>query len=81
MLTEGIDLEWLGRIHVEFFYSRDLLTYSLYPGEINSDTDTHFELTKDVFWSFNNMIATGEDPVFVFSELIKRREKKDNNIN
>lgn len=67
--------------YVEFFYSRDLLTYSLYPGEINSDTDSHFELTKDIFWSFNNMIETGEDPVFVFSELIKRREKKDNNIN
>ena len=64
--------------YVEFFYSRDLLTYSLYPGEINSDTDTHFELTKDVFWSFNNMIATGEDPVFVFSELLKRKDEESN---
>ena len=63
--------------YVEFYYSRDLLTYSLYPGEINSDTDTHFELTKDVFLSFNNMIETGEDPVFVFSELLRRKE--DNN--
>jgi len=67
--------------YVEFFYSRDLLSYSLCPGEINSDTDSHFELTKDIFWSFNNMIETGEDPVFVFSELLKRREKQDDNIN
>ena len=61
--------------YVEFFYSRDLLTYSLYPGEINLDTDTHFELTKDIFWSFSNMIATGDDPVFVFSELLRKKEE------
>jgi hypothetical protein len=63
--------------YVEFFYSRDLLTYSLYPGEINSDTDTHFELTKDVFWAFNNMIITGDDPVFVFSELMRNKENNN----
>jgi len=67
--------------YVEFFYSRDLLIYSLYPGEINSDTDTHFELTKDVFLSFNNMIETGEDPVFVFSELMRRYNKEDDICN
>ena len=64
--------------YVEFIYSRDLLTYSLYPGEINSDTDTHFELTKDIFWSFNNMIETGEDPVFIFSELLRKKEEEKN---
>ena len=64
---------------VEFVYSRDLLLYSLFSGEIDEDTSSHFNLTKDIFWSFNNMIETGEDPVFVFSELIKRREKKESN--
>lgn len=57
---------------VEFFYSRELLTYSLFPREISSDTDTHFELTKDCFWSFTNLIETGEDPVFVFLERWQR---------
>ena len=63
--------------YVEFIYSRDLLTYSLFPGEISSDTDTHFELTKDCFWSFTNLIETGEDPVFVFSELLRRKAQDD----
>lgn len=64
--------------YVEYFYSRDLLTYCLFPGEINSDTDTHFELSKDIFWSFNKMIETRDDPVFVFSELLRRKEEKKN---
>ena len=61
---------------VEFIYSRDLLTYSLFPGEIDSDTDTHYKLTKDCLWSFTNLIETGEDPVFVFSEFLRRNETK-----
>lgn len=65
--------------YVEFIYSRDLLTYSLFPGEISSDTDTHFQLTKDCFWSFTNLIETGEDPVFVFSELLRRKEEEGDN--
>jgi hypothetical protein len=62
---------------VDFVYTRDLLSYSLFSGEIDGDTIVHFNLTKDVFWSFNNMIQTGEDPVFVFSELMKRREERE----
>lgn len=62
--------------YVEFIYSRDLLTYSLFSGEIDSDTDTHYNLTKDCFWSFTNLIETGDDPVFVFSELLKRKEEE-----
>ena len=65
--------------YVEFIYSGDLLTYSLFPGEISSDTDTHFQLTKDCFWSFTNLIETGEDPVFVFSELLRRKEEENKN--
>ena len=65
--------------YVEFVYSRDLLTYSLFPGEINTDTDIHFNLTQDCFWSFNNLIATGDDPVFVFSELLRKKEEGKNN--
>jgi hypothetical protein len=61
---------------VEFIYSRDLLTYSLYPGEIDSDTDTHYKLTKDCLWSFTNLIESGEDPVFVFSEFLRRKDTK-----
>ena len=67
--------------YVEFIYSRDLLTYSLFPGEISSDTDIHFELTKDCFWSFTNLIETGDDPVFVFSELMRRNSKEDDTSN
>jgi hypothetical protein len=75
LLTFGVVKVSIKYNYVEFEYSRDLLTYSLFPGEINSDTETHFKLTKDCFWSFTNLIETGEDPVFVFSEFLRRKEE------
>lgn len=61
--------------YVELVYSRDVLTYSLFPGEIDSDTDIHYSLAKDCFWSFTNLIETGDNPVFVFSEFLRRKEE------
>lgn len=64
--------------YVEFVYSRDLLIYSLFPGEIGTDTENHFKFTKDCFWSFRSLIETGDDPVFVFSEFLRRNEEEKN---
>lgn len=60
--------------YVEFSYTRDLLVYSLYPGTIENDTLKHFNLTKNIFWAFNELTSSGEEPVFIFSELLRRME-------
>lgn len=49
----------------------------LYPGEIDSDLCSHYDLTKDCVWSFHRLLESGEDPVFVFSELLQRNEEKN----
>ncbi len=65
--------------YVEYVYKGDSLTYALFPADIRFDTDLHYNLTKDCYWAFTTMITTGEDPVFVFSELL--RNKENNNTN
>ena len=74
LLTFGVVRVNLKHNFVEFSYTRDLLVYSLYPGTINNDTLRHFDLTKDIFWAFNELITSGEEPVFIFSELLKRMD-------
>lgn len=64
--------------YVEYFYNGDLVTYMLYPGEIFSDIRTHYNVTIDCLWAFNNLIETNEDPVFVISELLKRKNETNN---
>lgn len=39
----------------------------------------HYGLTKDCYWAFSSMIATGDDPVFVFSELMRCKENNTTN--
>lgn len=76
LLTFGLVKVNLKYNFVEFVYFRDTLTYALFSGEIETDTDTHFKLTKDIAWSFSNLVETGDDPVFVFSELMRKREEE-----
>ena len=62
---------------VRYTYSGDLLTYMLYNGEIGTDHISHYELTTDCVWSFYRLLDTGDDPVFVFSELLQRKKDQD----
>ena len=61
---------------VRYEYSGDLLLYLLYPGEIHTDISRHYEITKNCIWAFNTMLNTGNDPVLVIAELLKRNEQE-----
>jgi hypothetical protein len=78
LLSRGSVRVLLHQNAIECFYSRDSLAYSLFPDFIESDTAFHYNLSKDVFWAFTNMLQTGEDPVFVFSELMRMKEIDEN---
>lgn len=58
--------------HIIYQHQKDILIYSLFPDEIKSDMQSHLEFSKDVAWAFHHLIETGDDPVFVFSEFLKR---------
>ncbi|MDI1317424.1 hypothetical protein [Flavobacterium sp.] len=65
---------------VELIHSGDLVTYMLFPGEIQSDQRVHYNVTRDCCWAFSNLIETGEDPVFVISELLRRKDDDKTNM-
>jgi hypothetical protein len=67
----------LGGNYIEFYYAGELVLYMLYPAEIYDDMLTHFNISKHCCEAFHNLIETGEDPVFIFSEFLKRMEKRD----
>lgn len=76
LLTFGIVSVDINNNFVEFVYSGDLLVYLLYPGEIHTDIDTHFRATTDCYWAFAHLIDSGDDPVFVIAEFLKRNDKR-----
>jgi hypothetical protein len=62
--------------YVDFTFSGDLITYMLFPSEIKSDLVDHYDITLDCLWAFSNLIDTNEDPVFVISNLLKRKDEE-----
>lgn len=76
LLTFGMVRVNIKDNYVEFVYQGDLLVYMLYPGEIHSDIDRHFRITSDCYWAFTHLLNSGDEPVFVISELLKRNEKR-----
>lgn len=74
MLNYGVVRVNLHYNYVEYVVSGDLLLFSLYPSRIKNYTDMHYGLTKDCYWAFTKMMVTGDDPVFIFSELMRSKE-------
>ena len=40
----------------------------------------NYHLVKDCYWFFKRLLETGDDPVFIFSELMKRRTGNNDNL-
>jgi hypothetical protein len=76
LLPFGIVQVNLKHHYVEFSYTRDLLVYSLYPTTINDDTLRHYNLTKNIYWAFSELVSSNDEPVFIFSELLRRMKEK-----
>lgn len=76
LLYSGIVRVDIANNYVEFVLSGNLLVYNLYPNKIHSDLDRHFEITKDLFWAYSYLLNSGEEPVFVIAELVKRNNKR-----
>lgn len=63
------------QVYCEF--TGEILLYVLYPGEIQTDILQHYNLAKDCCWAFNHLLVSGEDPVFIIAELLKRKEEEN----
>lgn len=77
LLTFGMVRVNIDDNYVEFIYQGDLLLYMLYPGIIHSNIGRHFRITSDCYWAFSQLLKSGEEPVFVISELLKRNQKEN----
>ena len=63
--------------YIEFTFSENLLIYHLFPGEIHKDIVSHFQITENCYWAFTHLLNSGDDPVFVFAEFMKRQSTEN----
>jgi hypothetical protein len=64
---------------VELFHKEKNLNYLLFPDLLEADISDHYFIALDCMWAFNQLIESGDDPVFIFSELLNKKERKNEN--
>jgi len=75
LMRDGVVCVNLHHNDLRYTHTGDLLRYLLYPEEIYQDLTMHFILAKEGFISFKSMLNTGDDPVFIVADLMKRVER------
>jgi hypothetical protein len=63
---------------VTFVFRESLMQYLFFTRSIDDDIIRHYFVARDVLWAFKELQQTREDPVFVFSELMRKRQAEDN---
>lgn len=81
LLTFGMVRVDLKNNYVELVHKESLVSYHFFSGEIMNDLRRHYNVANDCLWAYNEMITSGEDPVFIMSELLRRIEKENDTTN
>jgi hypothetical protein len=63
---------------VYFVYQVDLLACLIDQSKFINEISNHYSISIDLYWSFNRLIETGEDPVFIIADL-KRKIREEKN--
>lgn len=77
LLKAGVVSVNLHHNFVKYTFFGDILRYLLYPDEIFEDLKLHFSITEECLQAFTSMLNTGDDPVFVVAEFMKRVEQEE----
>jgi hypothetical protein len=61
---------------VEFYYKANIVPYYFDEEVLYLDTRRHFQVSQDFAKAFDELIATNEDPVFIFSEFMRQIDQE-----
>jgi hypothetical protein len=60
--------------YVEFTFKVDQVVYCVNPERLHIDTSRHIHVVEDLAPLFNELITSGDDPIFVFSTFMRQLE-------
>ncbi len=60
--------------YVEFIFKVDQVVYCIDHERLHIDTRRHIQVIEDLSQVFNDLVTSGDDPVFVFSTFMRQLE-------
>ena len=80
LLNSGVVVVNVDKQYIEYHLKTDILIPTLYTGEIQEIKVRHFNVSKDIFWAFNELIYKNEEPALIIADLL-RSKNEDNSQN
>jgi hypothetical protein len=81
LLKRGVVVVDVNNKNIIYNQNIDILLPLLNDHEIFDSIRGHFNMTKDIYWSFNLLITQHEEPAIVIAELFKKNEERNDKEN
>lgn len=79
LLNSGVVVVNTESLYVEYHLKIEILIPLLYPDEIYNILIRHFNTSKDIFWAFQKLIDSNEDPVLIIADLLEKNKNESSN--
>jgi len=79
ILNDGIISINTEKNYVEYTKKEPVLTSLLVPNQLRNQIVLHYEASVKMQWAFDELLNSGEEPLIVFAELMKRIEYEETN--
>lgn len=76
LLTTGVVIVNAQKGVIEYYLKTEILIPNLYPGEVQALIIKHFNISKDIYWAFNQLIFHDEEPALIIADLLKTRNEE-----
>jgi hypothetical protein len=75
LLNSGVVVVNVDKRSIEYHLKTDILIPTMYSGEIHEIIIRHFNISKDIFWAFNELIYKNEEPALIIADLLRSKNE------
>ncbi len=80
LLNSGVVVVNVDKRYIEYHLKTDILIPTMYTGEIQEIIVRHFNISKDIFWAFNELIYKNEEPALIIADLLRSKNEDNSQI-
>lgn len=75
LLNSGVVVVNVDKRSIEYHLKTDILIPTMYSGEIQEIIIRHYNISKDIFWAFNELIYKNEEPALIIADLLRSKNE------
>ena len=75
LLNAGVVVVNVENRYIEYHLKTEIIIPTLFPGEIHELLIRHYNISKDIFWAFNELVYKNEEPALIIADLLRSKNE------